>query len=266
LHESGAVRRIITGHRKIYTLEDEMAVALQLHRVQTIDLPVCKPPRWQASLPFTVKVVSNEEQLVKVQALRALAYSHHLPGIGETFGRPEGMDRHPDATLLFAQDKATGACVGSVRIQINWSAPLQIERAVELPAPWAGQLLAEITRLAVLPGYNDPPVRLALVKSSHLFCVAMQVQGTLAGARKSLIRQYRSLGFRDLFEDERMVPLPHAGGLEHRILCVDKTGFEERRRLTDDPERFVYNAHHPDIQIFDRVNRLSRYQPVESAA
>ena len=243
-----------------------MAVALQSHRVEMFVPPVRQPPRWETSLPFTVKVVSNEEQLVKVQALRAMAYSHHLPGIGETFGRPEGMDRHPDTTLLFAQDKGTGACVGSARIQINWSGPLQIERAVELPEPWAGKLLAEITRLAVLPGYNDPPVRLALVKASHLFCVAMQVEGTLAGARKALIRQYRCLGFRDLFEDERMVPLPHGGGLEHRILCVNKSGFEERRRNTDDPMRFVYSAHHPDIQIFDRVNRLSRYQPVESAA
>ena len=161
-------------------------------------------------LPFRVRVVCDEGQLLQVQALRQTAYGRHLPAQAAAFGSADPLDRLSDTTIFFAEDKATGTVVGSARVQSNRAAPLQIERSIELPAPRRGQLLAEITRLCVLPGY-DQPVRLALVKASHLFCIAMQIGGVLAGSRRSLLRIYENLGFTDLFGDERMCELAHAG-------------------------------------------------------
>ena len=154
-----------------------MAVALQLHRRRNVLAPVRQPPRWETSLPFTVKVVSNEDQLVKVQALRAMAYATTCRASARPSAGPKAWTAIPTSRCCSCRTRPPGPASGSARIQINWNGPLQIERAIQLPEPWAGKLLAEITRLAVLPGYNDQPVRLALVKASHLFCVAMQVEG-----------------------------------------------------------------------------------------
>ncbi len=205
------------------------------------------------SLSFTIRLVTCEMELSRVQALRAAAYGRHMPNLADAFGADDPIDLLPDTTIFFAEDKASGQLVGSCRIQTNRHAPLQIEHSLELPPARQGQLLAEITRLTVLPGYA-PPVKLALVKASHIFCIAMQIGGVLAGSRRSLLRQYRNLGFRDLFEDERMVPLKHAGGLEHRILFRDTVTSEAESRSRNHPDHsFVFRTYHPDIMIFEPV-------------
>jgi hypothetical protein len=205
------------------------------------------------SLPFRVRVVCDEAQLLRVQALRQTAYGRHLPEQAASFGSADPLDRLTDTTIFFAEEKATGRVVGSARVQSNRSAPLQIERSVELPEARRGQLLAEITRLCVMPGY-DQPVRLALVKASHLFCIAMQIGGVLAGSRRSLLRTYENLGFTDLFGDDRMCPLLHAGGLPHRVLFRDTVTSEAMARDRRHPDYdFVFRHYHPDVTIFEAL-------------
>ena len=206
------------------------------------------------SLPFKVRVVCDESQLLRVQALRQTAYGRHLPAQAAAFGSADPLDRLVDTTIFFAEDKATGAVVGSARIQSNRTAPLQIERSIELPPERQGQLLAEITRLCVQPGY-DHPVRLALVKASHLYCIATQIGGVLAGSRRTLLRTYENLGFTDLFGDERMCPLLHAGGLPHRVLFRDTVTSEAMARERRHPDHdFVFRRYHPDIAIFEALS------------
>jgi len=211
-------------------------------------------PVIERSLPFKVRVVCDEAQLLRVQALRQTAYGRHLPAQAASFGSADPLDRLVDTTIFFAEDKATGAVVGSVRVQSNRTAPLQIERSIELPPQRRGQLLAEITRLCVRPGY-DQPVRLALVKASHLYCIAMQIGGVLAGSRRTLLRTYENLGFTDLFGDERMCPLLHAGGLPHRVLFRDTVTSEAMARERRHPDYdFVFRHYHPDIAIFEALS------------
>lgn len=210
-------------------------------------------PVVEHQLPFRVRVVCSTPQLLRVQALRQLAYGRHLPEQAAAFGSADPLDRLSDTTIFFAEDKHTGAVVGSARVQSNRSEPLQIERSIELPPARRGQLLAEITRLCVQPGY-DHPVRLALVKASHLFCIAMQINGVLAGSRRSLLRTYESLGFTDLFGDERMCPLLHAGGLAHRVLFRDTVTSEAMARDRQHADYdFVFRHYHPDIAIFEAL-------------
>jgi len=186
-------------------------------------------------LPFRVRVVCDEAQLLRVQALRQAAYGRHLPEQAAAFGNADPLDRLSDTTIFFAEDKHTGAMVGSARVQSNRNAPLQIERSIELPPERRGQLLAEITRLCVQPGY-DQPVRLALVKASHLFCIAMQIGGVLAGSRRSLLRTYENLG------------------LAHRVLFRDTVTSEAMARQRQHADYdFVFRDYHPDIAIFEAL-------------
>jgi hypothetical protein len=204
-------------------------------------------------LPFIVGIVDDEAMLVKVQALRESAYGHHLPAIAAAFGMADPVDRLADVTLFYAQDKSTGRMVGSARVQSNLSGPLHIEKSIVLPEERQGQLLCEVSRLTVLPGYI-PPVRLALVKALHLFCIANQIGGVVAGSRRSLLRQYLNLGFSDLYGDERLVPLAYVGGLEHRILFRDTVTSEAESRARSHPDHgFVFRTFHPDILVFRKV-------------
>jgi hypothetical protein len=204
-------------------------------------------------LPFKVKLVCDEAQLLRVQALRQLAYGRHLPGQAEAFGRADAQDRMPGTVIFYAEDKQSGELVGSVRAQSNRYAPLQIEGSIELPPSHQGRQLAEITRLCVLPGYEHQ-VRLALLKALYLYCIAMQIGGVVAGSRRSLLRTYVSLGFTDLFGDERMCTLMHAGGLPHRVLFREmlKTDAPVRNWRPQDHD-FVYRDFHPDIEVFDSL-------------
>lgn len=207
-------------------------------------------------LPFTLGVVDSEAMLLRVQALRVSAYGHHLPGgMAAAFGQPDVVDRLDGVTIFYAEDKATGRLVGSARIQSNRLGPLQIERSLVLPKERQDQLLGEVTRLTVLPGYL-PPVRLALVKALHLFCIATQTGGVVVGSRRSLLRIYFSLGFSDLYGDDRLVPLAHGGGLEHRILFRDTVTSEAHSSSLHHPDHgFVFRTYHPDITVFKGLER-----------
>ena len=226
--------------------------------------PIAVVPSGQA-LAFRVGIVDTEPDLLRVQALRQAAYGHHLPALAAHFGQADPVDRWPDVTIFAAEDKATGRMVGSARIQCNRSQPLQIERSTELPAHFHGRLLAEITRMAVISGYAHP-VKLALMKAIHLYCIAMQISGIVAASRPSLMRQYLNIGFGDLYGDERMVPMAHGSGLEHRVLFRDTAAAEayhrERNHRDDD---FVFRTYHPDIQIFDAVSQVPMALRHESA-
>lgn len=209
------------------------------------------------SLAFRVAIVESEDDLQRVQHMRQAAYGHHLPALAAHFGQPDPIDRWPDVTIFYAEDKASGQLVGSARLQCNGGQPLQIERCLELPPHLRGRLLVEVTRLVVMAGYVHP-VKLALVKAIHLFCVATQAAGILAGSRPSLMRQYLGLGFEDLFGDGRLVPLAYAGGLEHRVLFRDtvnaQTQYRERLRSGYD---FVFRTYHPDIDVFSALTHMS---------
>lgn len=220
-----------------------------------IAAPVVRMPARLAApgLAFRVRVVTSEAQLLRVQALRQAAYGRHLPDQAAAFGSADPQDRLPGTIIFYAEDKTTGQLVGSARIQSNRYLPLQIEGSVELPPAQRGRLLAEITRLCVMPGY-DHPVRLALLKAVHLYCIAMQIGGVVAGSRRSLLRTYESLGFADLFGDERLCPLKHAGGLPHRVLFRDTLAADAqvRERRPQDYD-FVFREFHPDIEVFDAL-------------
>jgi hypothetical protein len=203
-------------------------------------------------LRFNICVVRSEADLRAVCKVRATSYGHHLPQLRGVLEEPDELDWHPDTAVLLARDKTTGEAVGTVRLSTNARRPLQIERSAPLPAPLEQQLLAEVTRLSVLPTHDDPRVKLALMKATYLYAMAHQVQWMVIGARSDgLVRQYRRLGFTDLLGEGRRIALAHAGNLQHRVLGFDVTAAERNWHAAQHPfYDFMVRTHHPDIQLF----------------
>ena len=116
---------------------------------------------------------------------------------------------------------------------------------------------AQISRLAVLAG-ADPRTKLSLMKACYQYCLATGVRWMVIGARSAaLIRNYRSLGFSDVFESGRWMPLASGGGLPHQILAFDVTGAEAswlatRNRLYG----FMTAAHEDDLVVQDAADSL----------
>ena len=219
-------------------------------------------------LRFNLRVARTEADLRAACRLRAASYGHHLPQMRDHLAEPDELDWHPDTAVLIACDKETGDAVGTARIATNARQPLQIERSLPLPAPLARRLLAEVTRLSVLPGHDDPRVKLALMKATYLYSMALQVQWMVIGARSdALVRQYRRLGFTDLLGTDQPVTLAHAGNLPHQVLGFDVTAAERNWHAAQHPfYDFMVRTHHPDIQLFATALTRPAAQPVQRVA
>ena len=203
------------------------------------------------SLSFTVREVDTEDDLATVCALRAVCYGRHAPALSEHMAQPDRIDRSPWTSIFLCEDKASGAAIGTMRVVDNArGAQLEIEEFLEVPERMAGSTRGEMTRLVVVPG-SDPLVKAALWKAGYLRCVQSRVQWLIIGARKpGLIRQYEYLGAKDMYGDQRLVPLGHGWSLPHRVFVFDVANavthwYEQQHRLL----RFMVETEHPDIRI-----------------
>jgi hypothetical protein len=203
------------------------------------------------SLTFEIRIARTHQDLQAACRVRAQSYGHHVPQLHSVLLEPDLLDADEHTVVVLGVDKATGNAVGTARFQTNAGGPLLIEHSVTVPETMRSDSRAEITRLSAVAG-SDPLVKLGLMKASYLFCMANQVRWMIIGARnEALIRQYRRLGFADVFDDGRVVPLLHAGRLGHRVLAFDvmaaeRTWREPRHALY----QFIFDTVHPDIQLF----------------
>jgi len=214
------------------------------------------------SLTFSVRIARTRTDLQAACRVRSMSYGHHVPQLQTTLMEPDLLDADENTVVVLCVDKKTGEAVGTARFQTNAGGPLLIEHSMTLPAEMRDDTRAEITRLSAVAG-ADPLVKLCLMKASYLFCLATQVRWMVIGARsEALVRQYRRLGFCNVFEDGRLVPLLHAGRLDHHILCFNVTTAESRWREKNHPlYEFMIETAHPDIQLFSTRPALPRREP-----
>ena len=214
------------------------------------------------SLTFSVRIARTRTDLQAACRVRSMSYGHHVPQLQTTLMEPDVVDADENTVVVLCVDKKTGEAVGTARFQTNAGGPLLIEHSMTLPAEMRDDTRAEITRLSAVAG-ADPLVKLCLMKASYLFCLATQVRWMVIGARsEALVRQYRRLGFCNVFEDGRLVPLLHAGRLDHHILCFNVTTAESRWREKNHPlYEFMIETAHPDIQLFSTRPALPRREP-----
>ena len=202
-----------------------------------------------SKLGFVLDLVSTTQDLLDACSVRAQAYGHHMPEMGRRLAEPDELDFAAGTSVFVCRDKADGRAVGTMRIQSSSFGPLLMESSLSLPSWLAVSSRAEITRLAVRVGV-DPLIRLGLWKASYLFCMANGLDWMVVGARnEALIRNYRRLGFVDVFGPEQLMPLAHTGGLPHRILAFENQSAQRRwgeSRHALYP--FVFETEHADLE------------------
>ncbi len=205
---------------------------------------------YTASLGFIVRLATSEQDFRDACAVRAIAYGHHDPEMGPKFGDVEPLDRAEGTVVLLCRDRSTGQCVGTARIQVSGFGPLTLESSLRLPAWLTQRLRAQISRLAVAPGASSV-VKLLLMKASYQYCLATQVRWMVIGARSAaLIRNYRSLGFQDVFEPGSWHTLASGGGLPHQILALDIAGAKAAWQATKNRLLgFMTETVHADVQV-----------------
>jgi hypothetical protein len=202
------------------------------------------------TLGFRLQPTASQDDLLAACAVRAQAYGHHLPSMGQRLAEPDALDLAAGTTVFLSRDKQSGRATGTMRIQTSHAGPLMMENSVALPDWLAAAPRAEITRLAVAVG-ADPLTKLCLMKVSYLFCVAKQVRWMVIGARNdALIRNYRRLGFIDALGRDELVPLAHTGGLMHRILAFDVEAAERAWAAARHPlYGFMVETRHVDLHL-----------------
>lgn len=201
-------------------------------------------------LPFTIKRVTTEEDLLKAVRIRHAAYARHLPEFARTLAVPEPWDFDPDSVVLLAESKVDGSPVGSTRIQINFHRPLHVEESVDLPLWLTTRRLAEVTRLGIDEGRVGRVVKIALIKACFEYCEQNKVEWAVVTGRSPIDRQYEQLLFADVFPGGEYVPLRHVGNLPHRVMAFEIETGEERWTAAKHPLLgFFRHTDHPDIDI-----------------
>lgn len=208
------------------------------------------PTMTEERLPFTVRLVRNENDLGKAVYIRHAAYARHLPEFAQTLSAPEAEDAEPGVVVLLAESKLDGSPLGTMRIQTNEFRPLCLEHSVSLP-PWLKSLrLAEATRLGVTDEKGGRLVTTMLFKAYYEYCKQIGTEWMVIAGRSPIDKQYARLLFEDVFPGVGYIPLAHAGNLPHRIMSSNVDTAEERWAAASHPLfNFAFRTHHPDLQL-----------------
>lgn len=218
-------------------------------------------------LPFTIRRVQTEADLLKAVAIRHAAYARHLPEFAKTLARPEACDYDSDAVILLAESKLDGSAMGSTRIQTNVQQALHVEDSVELPLWLMTRRLAEVTRLGIEEGRVGRLVKLALIKACFDYCEQNQVEYAVVTGRTPIDRQYEQLLFSDVFPGKPLIPLRHVGNLPHRVMAFEIETGEARWSAAAHPLLgFFRHTRHPDIDVSDKRQPRARLQAPQPQA
>ena len=218
-------------------------IVLERARARARHLPVER-------LPFTIKRVQTDDDMLKAVRVRHAAYARHVPEFAKTLIAPEACDYDNDSVVLLAVSKLDGMALGSTRIQTNLSGPLHVESSVELPLWLQAKRMAEVTRLGIGEGRMGRLVKLALIKACFEYCEHNRIEWAVVTGRAPIDRQYEQLLFSDVFADKQPVPLRHVGNIPHRVMAFDIASGEERWTAAKHPMlNFFRHTHHPDIDL-----------------
>jgi hypothetical protein len=205
--------------------------------------------RREGRLPFTIRVVADDDALERALKMRQAAYQRHVPEFAQTMTEAESYDRDPGSLVLLAESKLDRAPVGTMRIQTNRFRRLGIEASLELPE-WLSGRMVGATRLGVETGEPGRMVKTALFKAFYLYCMQERIQWMVIAARSPLDRQYAALLFQDVFGEKAFIPLAHAANIPHRVMAFDVETAERRWHDMNHPlYDFVVATHHADIDL-----------------
>lgn len=210
------------------------------------------PGMAEERMPFTVKIVRNEEELSKAVHIRHAAYARHVPEVAALLQTSESYDHEEGSIVLLAESKLDGSPLGTMRIQTNRYRKLTLEQTVELPEWLQGRSQAEATRLGVSEGRVGRIVKTMLFKAYFQYCQSADIEWMVITARSPLDRQYDALMFKDVFQNREFIPMRHVGNIPHRVLAFEVGTAQARWAAANHPLfNFIFRTHHPDIDLAD---------------
>lgn len=211
-------------------------------------------------LPFTVRLVRNDEDLSKAIQIRHAAYARHLPEFAETLKKPESADAEDGVVVLLAESKLDGSPLGTMRIQTNQFKPLSLEESIELPAWLKTKRLAEATRLGVTNEKGGRLVTTVIFKAYFQYCQENAIDWMVVTGRAPVDRTYDRLLFDDVFPGGGYTPIRHVGNIPHRVMRFDVEGAQALWTSAKHPLfDFIFRTNHRDIDIGGRRQRSSTY-------
>lgn len=201
-------------------------------------------------LPFTVRLVRNDEDLKKAVLIRQQAYARHMPEVAQNLGAPEKLDTDEGVGILLAESKMDGSPLGSVRIQTNQFQPLALEKSVQLPDWMRGMSLAQVSRFGVVHGSVGRLVKMVLVKGCLQYSQEHDIDWDVIAARPPLDKMYAQLTYQDLFPEAGLIPLSHMGNVPHRIMGFEVASCQRRLTAMNHPLlNFFCHTRHPDLDL-----------------
>ncbi len=234
------------AHPQFATSPSQFSNAAMAHdatSVDAADLPVER-------LPFSVRLVSSIEDLMKAVHIRQAAYARHLPEFARTLGLPESADYEDGVAILLAESHLDGSPLGTMRVQTNRFKPLTLEQSLELPDWLRHQTLAEATRLGVTNDKVGRLVTTVLFKAFFQYCLHTGVDWMVITARAPVDRQYERLLFEDVYPERGYIPMRHVNNLPHRVMCLSVHSAHTLWQAARHPLLpFICYTHHPDIQV-----------------
>ena len=218
-------------------------------------------------LPFTVRLVRNDEDLSKAVQIRHSAYARHLPEFADTLKKPEHEDAEDGVVILLAESKLDGSPLGTMRIQTNQFKPLSLEESIELPAWLKTKRLAEATRLGVTNEKGGRLVTTVIFKAYFQFCQENGIDWMVVTGRAPVDRTYDRLLFDDVFPGGGYTPIRHVGNIPHRVMRFDVGGAEALWTTAKHPLfDFIFRTNHRDIDIGGRRQRSSTHTKMQTPA
>ena len=212
-------------------------------------------------LPFTVRLVRNDEDLNKAIEIRHAAYARHLPMFAETLKTAETDDAEQGVVILLAESKLDASPLGTMRIQTNQYQPLCLEQSIALPEWLSARPLAEATRLGVTNEKGGRLVTTVLFKAYYQYCLQTGIEWMVVTARSPVDRTYDRLLFNDVFPDAGYIPIHHVGNLPHRVMSFNVDTAKDRWTQVKHPLlSFMCSTYHPDIDLSSR--RLPHAPPM----
>lgn len=201
------------------------------------------------SLPFVVRMASQAD-LDEVAALRSASYGKHIPELGASLRLPEAHDYALGCEVIVARSKLDDGLLGALRTHANVFKPLPLQASMHLPQRFHGARMVETTRLCVHGSPYASLVRSALFKALFQYCVAQKVDWMLAAGRRPVDRMYDALLFSDVAEMGQFLPMAHAGGVPHRVMCLSPVEAQVTWKTCQHPlYSFVMETQHPDIDL-----------------
>ena len=142
-------------------------------------------------LPFSVRIVRDEEALDKAVSIRHAAYGRHIPAVAALLEKAEANDSEPGCVVLLAESKLDGSPIGTMRIQTNRYRKLALEQSIELPVWLKARARRKPARLGVTSNRMGRLVKVALFKAYYQYCVQEQIEWMVITARSPLDRGVR---------------------------------------------------------------------------